>query len=269
MSFEIQHNIEDAEADAGASFFIEQALISPAFIDEFTGLPLPILPVENFYSSFNDQHHAFFSDDRSVYKDESGRVLRHSRLQYGPRRLHSRYHDFFDGVPLPQDPVQRFGMAVLAYAGYIPEQAVDVRGSRPERVILTPDERLYLQSGEVIYTERRMSSLTGRDTNNIKRGVYFMKHAMAQGFDYLKQSQLDEFVTTEDSHRRLELGMFIVNQAFLRAVEPIEDLYRVAHKHGHIHPEERRHPVGILEKVTKGYQPDYFDEIQRIIITAA
>jgi deoxycytidine triphosphate deaminase len=160
-------------------------------------------------------------------------------------------------------------MAVLAYAGYIPEEAVDVRGQRPERVMLTPEERLLLQTGEVIYTERRMSSLTGRDTNNIKRGVYFMKHAMAQGFDHLKQSQLDEFVATDDPHRRLQLGMFIVNQAFLRAVEPIEDLYRVAHKHGYIHPGERRHPVGILEKVTKGYQPDYFDEIARRIVTAA
>jgi hypothetical protein len=269
MSFETQQKIQDATADAEASFFIEQKLVSPAFTDEYTGLPLPILPVDNYGSTFDDQHHAFFSEDQSAFANESGRVLRHSRLQYGPRKLHSRYHGFFDGVAVPKDEVQRFGMAVLACAGYIPENAVDVRGSAPIIVTLTPEERLYLQSGDVIYTERRMSSLTGRDMNNLNRGVYFMKHAMAQSFDHLKKNQLEEFVTTTDALRRLELGMFIVNQAFLRAVEPIEDLYRVAYKHGHIHPQERRHPVGIVEKVVAGYQSDYFDEITRRIVAAA
>jgi hypothetical protein len=101
--------------------------------------------------------------------------------------------------------------------------------------------------------------------NNLKRGIYFMKYALAQDLGHLKPVMLDEFVNTADRKRRLELGMFIVNKAFLRAVEPVEDLYRAAHKSGNIHPAQRQHPVSYLSQVVDGYQPDYFDELAKRI----
>lgn len=263
MSFENKLRTTDVLADSEASFFIERPLTSPAFTDVYTGLPLPILPLDG--GTFSDQHHAFFSDYKEDYSGESGRVLRHSRLQYGPRRWHARYHDFFDGVSLPADPHARFGMAILACAGFIPDTAVDVRGRKPTEVALTPEEKRMLQEENIIYTEKRISSLTGRDMNNLNRGVYFMKYALSQDLDHVKRTTLEEFVETSNRARRLELGMFIVNKAFLRAVEPVEDLYRAAHKNGNIHPGQSRHPVSYLNQVVDGYKQDYLDELARRI----
>lgn len=246
-------------------------------LDEYSGLPLPILPVEapnsiaaNHYLAReycrHDQHHAFFP--KSELQDEGDLVLRHSRLQYGPRWAHSKYHEFYTGVQLPETKDRQFALGVLATAGYIPETAVNVGASEPRIVELYPHERRQMHE-ETVYPEQRFSDRTGRDLNQLKRGVFFMEYALQQKFDHVREVLLEEFLETTDRDRKQKLGMFIVDMAFARAAEPIDDMYRVAHKQGYIPPERPRHTVGFLRGVVQGYQPDYFTALEQKIETSA
>lgn len=229
----------------------------PAPVDEYTGLPLPIYPAAYTNEGHHDQHHAFFPNTSPLLADESGRALRHARLQYGNADLHSEYHYLYDGVQVPLDMSRRFGAVVLASAGYIPETAIDVRTRNPIERKLDPETRQYMQE-ELIYPEKRMSDTTGLDINNSTRGIFFMRYALSQDLDHVRSSLLEEFLETLDADRRLKLGMYIVDQAFDRAAEPVHDVYTIAHKKGLIHPKQRSHPVGLMRAIVRNHQPDYF-----------
>ncbi len=235
-------------------------------VDDFTGLPLPLLPVEAPIADIpnqkllqeacrEDRHHAFFPN--ASLTTESERVLRHSRLQYGVRWAHGKYHEFYSGVPIPEDIGRQFALGVLATAGYIPETAVDVRGNRPTITRLQPEVRRRMQE-ETIYAEQRVSHMTGRDMNRINRGMFFMNYALSQDLSHVRQVLLEEFIETENRNRRLKLGLFIVDMAFLRATENIESVYKLAHHEGLIHPARPNKPAGFLRSVVSGYQEDYF-----------
>ncbi|CAN5384454.1 hypothetical protein BH09PAT4_BH09PAT4_08070 [soil metagenome] len=249
-----------------------EAKLPLAPVDEFTGLPLPILQVEPPPSALldwrkaqeacrSDNHHAFFPKDE-YSPTAAGRVLRHSRVQYGGRWAHARYHTLYSGVPLPRDIRSQFALAVLATAGFIPDEAVDIREDRPERALLSPSERLEMQE-ETLRTEVQISGTTGLDINRSNRGIFFMSYALEQSFDQVSTQLVDEFLGTEDARRRLRLGFHLVDIAFQEAVAEIEDVYSVARRQGYIHPSRPDHPTKLIRQVVHGHQPNYFRALQQ------
>ncbi len=243
-------------------------------VDDIAGVPLPLLQTEtplHIIKHFRtreefcreDNHHAFFENRELT--SEGGRVLRHSRLQYGSRWVHARYHMLFEKLEwIPQTEIDEFRVAVLSVAGYVPDYAVDVGGSVPKIKRLHPWEHKRLVAGD-IGPEQRWSNQTERDLHHLNRGMFFMKQALSQKFDHVKQTLLEEFLETKSSKRRLEVGLFIIDMGFLRAMDDVSATYRVAHQKGYIHPSKRKDPVGFLRSVVDGYQPDYFETLADVI----
>lgn len=245
-------------------------------VDERTGLPLPILPVipdlhflrnSKLYDEYSrpDRHHSFYPN--ASLTTEAERVVRHSRLQFGARWNHDKYHRFYDAAPQPLDDKTCFNLGVLAIAGYVPEVAVDTTGKRPVIKRLDEQDRVRLQH-QLLYPEERHSKETGKDLYEIGRGSFFMRFALAQDFDHIKEHMLEEFLQTNSRARRLQLGVTIVDLALWRASEEVDEVYKGARKEGKIPKSKPKNPVSLLRGVVNGHQPDYFRTIRKHLTAA-
>ncbi len=243
-------------------------------LDEYSGIPLPILPVpappqdlttRPYLEEFcrMDEHHAFFPNED--FTTEPERVLRHSRLQYGGRWAHGKYHELYQGVKYPTNLRGQFRVAILAAAGYIPDEAVDVRENRPERVELSPAQQQLIRGR--IHTEERISDRTGLDINRSHRGIFFMQYALSQDFASLGiEATLEEYLSTADDRRRLRLGFRIFDMAFERAGDDFVDLYSIARRQGNIPHYQPETPRKLVRRVVHGHQQNYFPKLTRRIL---
>lgn len=118
-------------------------------IDELSGLPLPIAPHDvlptNNPDIANWHHHWHPSTDTRLLTP-GGLAIRHSRVQLVEANHHNMgdrhrgkltYHDYYVGPPLPINENDEFAKCVLACAGYIPYEAIDLSSGEPKRVTMT------------------------------------------------------------------------------------------------------------------------------------
>jgi len=214
--------------------------LKPTPIDlERSKLPLPILPYESALIT-SEHHHAHPRDDE-LLKTDGGLAVRIARLQtveglggIASRSLsgripkkygdHPRYHYFFHGPPLPQTEQEQFEYAVWATSGYVPELALDVSGNKPKIVRMNPDQIARLHNGEL--------RVSGED---ILRN-FLKNYVFKQELSHIKDSKIDEFVSTKDWERKRFLGRWLLAQATEVATESISDEFRMAHKLGLILP---------------------------------
>ncbi len=121
-------------------------------IDPVTNLlPLPVLARSaDFFKNKVNSHHPFhprrswqLSGDVSPsapfeqlgIKEAAGLAVRYSRTQSLPIFLHDRYHKIFYGPPLPEDIKSQFTTVVLACAGVVPRQAIDLSSSGEVKIV--------------------------------------------------------------------------------------------------------------------------------------
>jgi hypothetical protein len=128
-------------------------------VDEITNIPLLFVPhwgVNTLMRSasksgrFSDWNHAYFPRQSPDLKGLAGLAVRYARVQRVARQEHERYHQEFDGPPLPQTREEKFRAAVLCAAGYIPPVAINMgqRVVRQEYLGFRQIQRLRT-SGEV------------------------------------------------------------------------------------------------------------------------
>ena len=106
--------------------------------------------------------------------------------------------------------------ATMAFglAGYIPRIGLRLRRDKFFRTILSEDRRKQmLISGQV---------KTQHDEEILQ---YLQWYVVNQKADHIKKSQLDEFVSTKKSERRLALGVEVARLLMERAAEPINPTY--------------------------------------------
>ncbi len=205
--------------------------IEAAPVDELTKMPLPVLPPSKatLRSTETNWHHHYHPSSSKLLTKTAGLAVRHARLQLLPvKSHHNRYHQIFEGPEyLPTSSEERFGQIILACAGYIPYQAIDVRKDDPtEPVLLTKRMRQRLQtSGEVEV----------RGHTNI--GSFIKDHLVRQDFSQVEDSIIEEFLTTRQVERRKEIGHWLLDIASEIAVEPIRPIYSRALEEGLIIPD--------------------------------
>lgn len=199
-------------------------------VDELTGLPLSIVPTRKKVPSRNpnvaDWHHHFHPKEDPRLKTVGGLALRNSRLQLVFRTFHNegphRYHRFFDGPPIPQDEATQFGMCVLACAGYIPENGIDLRGDVPVVKRLTEEQRSILATPNIDKNQEF-------DYHHFRYGYepirsFFIKYTLDQDLtSVVPESSIDEFLYTRDTERRKEKGSTILELAASAATEGMVD----------------------------------------------
>jgi hypothetical protein len=130
-------------------------------VDRFSGLPLLIAPSnkgrtpESGNSSYN-WHHLFHPENSPVLQETLGGIaLRHCRIQLVNKYIHNHqsrgkfkgvaYHTLYTGPKIPTDEDEQFRTCVLACAGYIPEEVIDLWAGEPKQREITDKERDFLR----------------------------------------------------------------------------------------------------------------------------
>lgn len=197
-------------------------LVTP--VDEFTGLPLPLLPPKNAPPKNSPEiewHHHFHPRKHPLLEGLGGIAIRTVRLQSTYRREHTNYHRHYIGPPLPELPEEQFQAVIMAYAGYIPEQAINTRRDEPRLVSVPEDLRRRLWETDEI-----------QPTAIHPVRAFLTEYILGQNMSHIYESVIDEFVHTLDIGRRYYLGSLILAKAIERATEPTDNMYRQAWQGG-------------------------------------
>lgn len=240
---------------------------------EVTGLPLPIAPHEppktEARFNFSDYHHHFHPRNDELLQGLSGKAVRYSRGQFLPRVLHNRYHQIFTGPELPDNDTDRYRLSVLACAGVVPKQAIDLsRSGEYEVVNLSEEAYSRLASPDSIYIERARKPAEKYVRKTI--GKFFASYAVRQNVRQAVSEKvigqfLDERTTPE---RKKELGNFILREALGMTIDDIAPLDRQIREEGLVYEERARPLLTVVRKFfTIEFFPDYHDSIAESLKT--
>jgi hypothetical protein len=195
-------------------------LVTPT--DELTGLPLPLVPLNELGEDADWHHHQHPRRSPLLKKDLGGSAVRQSRLQFYDYELHhSGYHHTYLGPPLPETEEDQLATTIMSVAGYMPDFALDFQSSEPRIVKLKPEQRQRLQtSGEI-----RIGS-----EDVVKN--FIKSYVLSQPIESVNINELtiEEFITTKDHERRRALGHNLLGLIIYKATEPINEVYCQAQK---------------------------------------
>lgn len=182
------------------------------------GMPLPIAPSEQDASAKRDWHHHFHPRRSPVLLGTDGMAVRNARVQLVDYDTHhSDYHGHYEGPPLPDTTAEKFGLVVLASAGYIPSEAIDFSKGEPRRVGLNVEQRKQMWKKGIL----KVGSIGMVHT-------FLTEYTMAQDLTNVDDVIVDEFLNTADQERKYKLAGHLLNLAVLQATEPIIPLYKRA-----------------------------------------
>lgn len=236
-------------------------------VEARTGVVLPIwAPGEGK----TNKHHAHFY--KRLYMNGprkiETRAVRYSRLQRVLMTAHNgspqSYHGQFEGTELPKDEKHSFGIIVLNCAGYIPSHVVDLSGSNAEIVETTDKMRRVLRQPGTIGIENRKHARK-------RIGQFLMSAAVAQRFDHVKQTQIEQFLEyckpkyagdDDIQTRRLELGLRLSNIGLGVAVNPIDKAYFQARDQAALPDAAPVCAWQVAKDIVTGFEPDYLGELE-------
>ncbi len=220
--------------------------------DVLSGLPLPIVPDENVRLPIDnpfvaDLHHGFHPASHPDLQSLGGKALRHSRLQLVDKNYHNHtersYHRFFEGPPIPVNPDEQFKICVLAAAGFVPDQGIDLSSGDPEIVELTPSQKIQL-------VEVDPDDQYGRRELKYRYTPihdFFVDYALGRDITHVKEKIIDEFVHTEHEDRAKYLGHFLIAQTAVVASDTVAEQYREVYDAGMLHPMMPSHPASLVK----------------------
>lgn len=231
-------------------------LVTPT--DEFSGLPLPLLPLENELpidqgDIANWHHHFHPRTDPVLFNTVGGRALRSARIQLVATTQHNysemAYHKFFKGPEIPADRDTQFGLCVLSCAGFLPEDAVDTSTGEPRIVRMTNEQQAQLRvkpeasDPEEWQVEKyRRQKLPAASLDEVRRVLaekwqlqaelsyrnlrygydpmkaFFTEVVLVQDVSHLPECIIEEFVETGS----MKPGLVLLSQAAVQAVETAE-----------------------------------------------
>lgn len=210
------------------------------------GMPLPLAPTDletHDASQPKPDWHHHFHPRRSLIltQDWGGDAIRNARVQKANWNTHHlEYHNYYQGPELPDTPAQKFGITVLAVAGYVPEEAIEFVKSEPSIIRLSDGQRnRLLKSGELRCAAPEI----------VRK--FLIEYTVKQEFTDVKDSIIDEFLNTSDDLRRYRLGGTLLNLAVDKAVEPLDPFYRTAWKKGYIHRTSAYRPQRLVRTKLK------------------
>ena len=192
--------------------------------DEFSKLPLPLVPTEVGGGLVNWHHHAHPRLDPLLH-GEGGRAVRGARIQRTDANgNHFYYHDSFYGPALPTTPEEQFSYTLLAACDYIPEYGLDFPNGKPIKKRLTPDNIRTLRQGDL-----RPESL-----HRMRR--FIRNYIVDQDLSFIPDSKIEEFLDARRKVQRYTAGQWIVARALEVAIEPINSTYNQARRNGFLRP---------------------------------
>ena len=195
-------------------------------VDEITGVPLVLHPLGNRrdrHKYSDDKHHPWHPKNDPLVKTGTlgGEALRSSRVQVASYDMHHLdYHRRFYGPELPSEDTERFKLIVLTAAGYIPDQAIifgrsdntyTKKLSSKDRIKLWDTGRVRVDSPEVVRK-------------------FLKEYSFNQDFSDIKESTIDEFLNTNNSTKKWELGNLLIANSVYKATVPLRGIFEQAYK---------------------------------------
>jgi hypothetical protein len=201
-------------------------LVTP--IDDYTGLPALIAP-QLVWLPLNDPniadvHHVWHPG--SALKTELGNIaLRNSLLQVTPRDRHNigidAYHRFYSGPTLPKDEKDIFIRCVIACAGVIPEEVIDICGGTPLVRPITTKERWYFRTP----SDNDKFGYRYVKYNYEPVREFFKEFIFKQNLTHLRPALFDEFLYTKDQRQKVKIGRLLIANAVAVASDIVREPY--------------------------------------------
>lgn len=259
-------------------------------LDSLTGLPLPLMMswadfyLEKVRVRPNDYHHGFHPKKslglgygeggdrlrRGSIGRLSGDAVRFSRGQNVPSWIHARYHDIFYGPELPISERDKFAAVVLACAGVVPRQAID---------LYTPGEF-------------RLQSLNDKQHDFIRRRTYFenatsltktgQRNRIGRFLaEYILDNTIDELITEKSLKPSIDSFLRPTSEvAWSRSARdilaagmevsllPLIPIYKEAEAEGMVRDSHRSLGKTVLRFFSLERFPDYFDALEGRLVIA-
>lgn len=226
---------------------------------------MPILPSEppkvEARFDFEDYHHHFHPRNDERLRG-AGIALRYSRGQIIHRTLHNRYHALFLGPPIPEEDSAVYRLSVLACAGVVPRQAIDLsQKGQFETVDIPRDIYVQLTSHKSIGIEKA-HKYDGNMHVRKTLGRFFAMYAVRQHIcssPKVSQKVIEEFIDEATSpERKKELGNFILKEALGYTVDELAPLEQKIDDEGFRARETRRPLISVVRRfTTKEIFPEY------------
>lgn len=232
-----------------------EQLITP--LDELTGVPLPILPVDPVHGVsrdvWTDYHHTFFHRADPTFKGDAGRALRLSRGQEIPRWLHTRYHQIFQPPAWPQSREEKFRLCVLGAANMVGPLAIDLTQDDPSvPVPMTPQQYATVTNPQSMHHEYATHPLRARRRRD-DIGRFFAAYILdTTVVDSVDDALIAEFLDTKVHARKVELGNLMLRNAIMASVEPLVPTANEALSHI-LRPEGALSPQSILRRTVRRF----------------
>ncbi len=232
---------------------------------ELSGLPLLVLPIDppqRYAQEWEDYDHGFYPRTSRELKGFGGAAVRCARGQDLPRWLHERKHKIFpEGPVLPTTKDDKYKTCVLACADFIPRKALDLnKGNDYEIVDLTDEQIQQFASSRSVHIEDANHANTGTFYRNTI-GKFFAFHAIEQNLDHVNGAVIDEFLRTQDSQRKTELGNLLLAESVEVAVEPVRTMMSELQEQGLVQL-TRKDPYTTVRKFfVKSRFKDYLSEL--------
>jgi len=247
--------------------------------DELTRLPLSVLTRRtDFLLSDADYHHHFhplkstelgYDDDGKKLPTDNpdylpGRAVRFSRGQYLPKWLHSNYHEIFVGPELPQTAEEKFTTVVLACAGVVPRQAINLY-TPGEYEVVNLSNRQHDFIRRRIYFEGAASAVNRSRKNRLGRFIaeYAISNALGEIIDEAAiRKKAGDFLKPTSEQKRLEAGHYLLMQAVGASVANLIDIHKEAQKEGMIGNTKRKLGEVVLKYFPEYKFPDYYASLE-------
>lgn len=243
-------------------------LVTPT--DKLTGLPLPILNKEprrfGALSLRKDYHHHFHpkSSNELAIDVIGGKALRYSRGQLISRSIHQNYHEIYRGPQLPQNAKAKFITCVLAVAGVVPRQAIDVSNSSDNDIVnlsnkahrqMSSPNRMYIH-----YDKDKDSRYYSARTI----GEYFANYALMQGsYDVIDTLLIEQFLDKKaPPNKKREIGNLMISAALKESVQDVKDKIPDLAREGYLASPLDLNPLRV---VTSFFSRNHFAEYHAIL----
>jgi hypothetical protein len=194
-----------------------------------------------------------------------GLAVRYSRGQLVPSWLHVRYHKIFEGPELPQTQQEKFTTVVLACAGVVPREAIDLHDPKnANKRQLSDKEHDWIRRR--LYYEGAAERPKYPDRKG-EIGRFIATYAIEHSLDEILTEEevkrkVDEFLIPKSDSSRQEAGRFLLAQVVDASVAELIPLHERAKKKQMTKRTTKKLGDIMLKYFTASRFPDYFAPLE-------
>lgn len=248
-------------------------------------LPLPVLMKgtdfnltgENFHHNFHPRKSEELGYDPLTgekFKIGDGRLIeglavRFSRGQQMPIWLHNRYHDTFSGPPLPQHPKDKFTSVVLACAGVVPRQAIDLYKPGEFSIVELTDKQHDFISQNIYYEGHDKHKRGPRN----RIGQFLAEYTINNAVQPLLSERdirgiVSKFLMPSNKYQRIAAGRQLLTCAIDASVAELMPVYKEAQSEKLVTKARKNLAKVITEFFVKDQFIAYYDPLEDVVRSA-